>query len=104
MNLKKYILDPKAIIIELNNKGILLLNDKKYLGLIYRRKFHKKLDLYKPNTFNEKIQWLKSYNRKPEYIKMVDKYEAKEFVKGIIGDKYIIPTLGVYNNFESINF
>lgn len=64
----------------------------------------KKLNLKKPQTFNEKLQWLKLYNRNPEYTKMVDKYEAKKYVADIIGEEYIIPTLGVWNNVEDIEF
>ena len=62
------------------------------------------MDLKKPQTFNEKLQWLKLYDRNPEYTKMVDKYEAKKYVANIIGEEYIIPTLGVYDKFEDINF
>lgn len=64
----------------------------------------KKLDLENPKTFNEKIQWLKLYDRKPLYTKMVDKYEAKKYVAELIGEEYIIPTLGVWDRFEDIDF
>lgn len=57
-----------------------------------------------PKTFNEKLQWLKLYNRKPEYTNLVDKYEVKKIVAGIIGEEYIIPTLGVWDNAEEIDF
>lgn len=63
-----------------------------------------KLDLNNPQTFNEKLQWLKLYDRKPIYTKMVDKYEAKEYVRNIIGEEHIIKTLGIYNTFDQINF
>ncbi len=64
----------------------------------------KKLNLGQPETFNEKLQWLKLYDRKPEYTTMVDKYAVKEYVAGIIGDKYIIPTLGVWDRPEDIDW
>lgn len=35
---------------------------------------------------------------------MVDKITAKEFVASIIGERYIIPTLEVWNTVEDINF
>ena len=57
-----------------------------------------------PQTYNEKLQWLKLYDRKPEYTQMVDKYEAKKYVAAIIGEEYIIPTLGVWDRFEDIDF
>lgn len=62
------------------------------------------LNLDNPQTFSEKLQWLKLYNRKPEYTQMVDKYEAKKYVANIIGEEYIIPTLGVWDKFEDIDF
>lgn len=62
------------------------------------------LNLENPQTFNEKLQWLKLYDRRPEYTKMVDKVEAKEYVANIIGDEYIIPTLAVYDCIEDIDF
>ena len=78
--------------------------DEKYLKIMYKYSMHKKLDLDNPKTFNEKLQWLKLYDRKLIYTKMVDKYEVKEYVGKIIGDEYIIPTLGVWNRFDDIDF
>ncbi len=66
--------------------------------------FGKKLNLKKPATFNEKLQWLKLHDRKDIYTKMVDKIEAKEYVGGIIGREHIIRTLGVWNSFDEIDF
>ena len=81
-----------------------ILSDKTYLKLAYRLKFNKKLNLKAPQTFNEKLQWLKLYDRKPKYTKMVDKYEAKRYVSDIIGEEYVIPTLGVWDSFDKIDF
>lgn len=81
-----------------------LLPDKIYLQIYYRRIFGRKLNLKEPKTFNEKIQWLKLYDRNPTYSKMVDKYEAKNYVENKIGKEYIIPTLGVWEEFDKINF
>ena len=78
--------------------------DKLFLKYRYWRVFHKRLNLKNPQTFNEKIQWLKLYDRKPEYTKMVDKYEAKKYIASVIGAKYIIPTLGVWEHFDDIDF
>lgn len=63
-----------------------------------------KLNLKNPKTFNEKLQWLKLYDRKQEYTEMVDKVEAKRLVARIIGEEHIIPTLAVYEKVEDINF
>ncbi len=62
------------------------------------------LNLEEPKTFNEKLQWLKLYNHKPEYTLMVDKAEAKKYVANIIGERYIIPTIAVYTKLEDIDF
>ena len=78
--------------------------DKVYLKIKFFLRFKKKLNLNNPITFNEKMQWLKIYDRKPEYAIMVDKYEVKEYVKSIIGERYIIPTLGRWQRFCDINF
>ena len=62
------------------------------------------MDIDNPTTFNEKLQWLKLHDRKPEYTQMVDKYEAKKYVAEKIGEQYIIPTLGVWDKFDEIDF
>lgn len=80
-----------------------LLPDKLALKIMYKNTFLKKLDLKNPKTFNEKLQWLKLYNRNPEYTKMVDKYEAKKYVASILGEEYIIPTYGVWDSFDEID-
>lgn len=81
-----------------------LMSDELYLRRLYKLVFGKELDLENPKTFNEKLQWLKLYDRKPEYTTMVDKYAVKQYVANKIGDEYIIPTLGVWDNFDDIDF
>ena len=80
------------------------LPDAPYLKLLYRFKMGHRLDLKSPKTFTEKIQWLKLYNRKPEYTTMVDKYAVKQYVANIIGEEYIIPTLGVWDKPEDVDW
>lgn len=80
------------------------LSDEEYLKKYFRIREGKKLNLNDPKTLNEKLQYLKLYNRKEEYSKMVDKVEAKKYVAEIIGEKYIIPTYGVWNDFDDISF
>lgn len=65
---------------------------------------HKKLNLKKPLSFSEKTQWLKLYDRNPLYTLMVDKYSVKEYVSKLIGERYVIPTIGVWNKFDDIQF
>lgn len=81
-----------------------LLPDKMYLKIMYKKRLGKKLNLKNPQTFNEKLQWLKLYDRKPEYSKMVDKYEAKEYAAKVIGEEHIIKTYGVWDKFDDIEF
>lgn len=80
------------------------LPDATYLKLLYRLKMGHRLDLKSPQTFTEKLQWLKLYNRKPEYTTMVDKYAVKNYVANIIGEEYIIPTLGVWDKPDDIDW
>ena len=81
-----------------------LMSDEKYLTKKYKLILKRNLNLANPKTFNEKLQWLKLYDRKPEYTTMVDKYAVKKYVADIIGEEYIIPTLGVWNHFDEIDF
>lgn len=78
--------------------------DDEYLKRLFRYKMGYDLNLDNPQTFNEKLQWLKLYDRRPELTKMVDKYEVKAYVAERIGEQYIIPTLGVWNHFDEIDF
>lgn len=80
------------------------MEDEEYLKRLYEANFGKPLNLASPETFNEKIQWLKLYNRDPKYTEMVDKYLAKDYVGKIIGREHIIPLLDVWKNAEDINF
>lgn len=80
------------------------LPDKLYLKLVFRRRMGKNLNLKNPKTFNEKIQWLKLYDRRPEYVAMVDKYKVREYIAETIGEEYLIPLLGVWDNPNEINF
>lgn len=79
-------------------------SDEKFIKLLYKLRMNKELDLEDPQTFSEKLQWLKLYNREPIMTTMVDKVEAKKYVANIIGEEYIIPTIGVYNLVEEIDF
>jgi glycosyltransferase len=101
----KFFLDPQYRFIYLSGKGIYNnVADDEYLRRKFYAKFGYKLDLSNPKTFNEKIQWLKLYDRNPEYIKKVDKFEAKKYVASIIGEKYIIPTIACWDNVDDIDW
>lgn len=104
--IKKWVNNPWKIGISLARRGWLnALSDKVYLSIMYRANFGKKLDWENPTTFSEKLQWLKLNDRKPIYEKMVDKYEAKEFVAERIGEEYTIPVVGgPWNHPDEINY
>ncbi len=78
--------------------------DEKYLKIVYRSILKKELNLKEPKTYNEKLQWLKLNDRNPKYTNMVDKYEAKNYVANVVDEKYIIPTFGIWENFDDIDF
>lgn len=82
----------------------LIKNDELFLKLDFFFHMKKKLNINNPQTYNEKLQWLKLFDRRPKYTVMVDKYACKNYVSGIIGDEYIIPTIGVWDNPEDIDF
>ena len=80
------------------------LPDKEYLELVGKERTGEYLDIDNPKSFNEKIQWMKLYDRNPLYHKLVDKYAVKEYVSLLIGDEYVIPSYGVWDSFKNINF
>lgn len=81
-----------------------LLNDKMFIRIQYFSVLGKFPNIDKPTLFTEKLQWLKLYDHNPFYTKIVDKYEVKEYIAQIIGEKYIIPTLGLWNDPEEIDY
>lgn len=79
--------------------------DSIYLKLMYAKVFKKKLDLKNPQTFNEKLQWLKLHDRNPLYTTLVDKYAVRSYIKEKIGEEYLIPLLGgPWKSVEEIPF
>lgn len=88
----------------LGKKGVFnFMSDETYLKILYRLFMQNELNLSAPRTLNEKIQWLKLYDRQEKYISMVDKASAKEYAAKIIGKEHIIPTLGIWNQVEDLD-
>ena len=86
-----------------------LIPDKLAISMFYRLRFHRSIDLKHPQTFNEKLLWLTLYDRRPEYVRMVDNVEAKKWIADKLvaegkSTQCIIPTYGVYNHFDDIDF
>ena len=98
-----YLRNNRELLLALAIKHPKWFSDKLFLKTMFRHFMGTELNLNNPKTFSEKLQWLKLYDRKPEYTRMVDKYEAKKYVAGIIGEEYIIPTLAVYNSTSEID-
>ena len=81
------------------------MDDKHYLKLAFHAKMGYPLNLKKPRTFSEKLQWLKLYDRKPEYTRMVDKYAVRQYITEKIGAEYLIPLVGgPWKSVEEIDF
>lgn len=88
----------------LNKCAPFIKNDELYLKMSYFCDFRETLNLKSPQTFNEKLQWLKLHAKKKEFTKMTDKAEAKKIANYYFGDKFIVPTYGVWDKFDDINF
>ena len=85
-SIKNFFENPGLLFISLGHRGWFhWMDDETYLKIAYQVKMGKKLNLDPPVTFNEKLQWLKLHDRRPEYTTMVDKYEAKKWVADRIG-------------------
>lgn len=103
--LTSVIRNPSKIVVKLGKSSIgELVPDKVFLRAMYRASTGKKLNIDAPKGFNEKLQWLKLHDRNPKYINLVDKVEAKKYVQEVIGEEHIIPTIGVWNTFDEIDF
>lgn len=79
-------------------------NDRIYIQLKYKFSLNISCNLDNPVTFQEKLQWIKLHDHKPVYHQMVDKVGVKEFIAEKIGREYVVPTIGVWENLEDINF
>ncbi len=100
------------IITDRNYRWLILANfgkydnwtDERYIKRKFKAVMGAELDLENPKTFNEKLQWLKLYNRKPEYTVMADKYAVRQYIAEKLGEQYLIPLLGVWDDPEDIDF
>lgn len=103
--IKYYWKNPRQSYLFLTTRGVFnYMPDILYIKMIYWLNIGQKLNLEFPCTFSEKLQWLKLYDRNPRYTEMVDKYAVKKYVAKYIGEKYVIPLLGVWDHFNDIDF
>ena len=90
---------------QLNKRGMLnWVSSEAFLSMKYYALYGKKLNLRDPKTYSEKLQWLKLHDHNDRYPLLVDKYEVKPIVAEILGEECIIPTLGVWDSFDEIDF
>lgn len=104
MNINAIFKNPERKLLRLVYKFSKIIPSKTYLRWVYYLKNKEWLDLNNPKTYNEKINWLKLYDRNPLYTKLVDKFSVKQYVADIIGEDYIIPTLGLWDKPEDIEW
>lgn len=89
---------PNLILLDLFNIVSKYIDDEHFIKYRFRIVMGKKININNPITYNEKLQWLKLYDRNPLYTTLVDKIQVKDYVAEIIGTEYIIPTIKVYES------
>lgn len=103
--LVKVIVDKNFRTMVLGRRGFYrTMPDDKYLKRVFQSLTGRTLDLENPRTYNEKLQWLKINERRPEYTMMVDKYQVRNYIKQELGEEYLIPLLGVWDSPNEIDF
>ena len=103
--IRKFLFDENYRFLVLSAKGLKKrLSADEFLKKMYQVRIGKELNLSNPTTYTEKLQWLKLYDHRPEYTIMVDKYAVKQYVAERIGEQYVIPMLGVWENVDDIDF
>ncbi len=104
--LKYYLSSPANMFDLLASRNLLnWMSDEAFLKRKFKLVMGHELDLDDPKTFNEKLQWLKLYDRNPLYTKLVDKYEVRKYIAEKIGEEYLIPLVGgPWNSPDEIDF
>ncbi len=101
----KYLRNPALVFFYLGLKGhFKFIPDEPYVRICYRIQMGKRLELDPPRTFNEKLQWLKLHDRRPEQTRWVDKYEVRKLIAGLVGEDHLFPLLGVWDRAEDVDF
>lgn len=102
--IKRYIRSPYyALGYDLIKNHPHLMSDKYYLSILWKMVMGYEIDWTHPRTFNEKLQWLKLYDRNPQYTILVDKLKVKQWISEKVGEQYVIPTLAVYDSVDQID-
>lgn len=95
---------PRIIPISILHRTCKWYSDEFYLKILFRLEMGYPLNLKNPQTFNEKLNWMKLYYRNPVLVRMADKYLAKSYVASIIGDEYVVQNYGVWDTVDKIDF
>ena len=104
-HLNSLIKNPRlALVGMLSLKPFRWVPDKVFLKIVYKCRTGLKLNLDNPKRFNEKLQWLKLYDRQTRYVTYVDKYKVRQHVSDLIGEEHLIPLEGVWDSVEEIDF
>ena len=101
----KYLRNPARIFFYLGLKGhFRFIPDELYVRICYRIQMGKRLELDPPRTFNEKLQWLKLHDRRPEQTRWVDKYEVRKLIAETAGEDHLFSLLGVWDRVEDVEW
>lgn len=107
LNTVKYLMkNPSALVPMLGARGLLnWMPDRMYLQILAKRSLGHRIDFSDPKTFNEKLQWIKLYDRDPLYTQLVDKYTVRDYVAEKIGEEHLIPLVGgPWSTVDEIDF
>ena len=96
--------NPKGMALRAMQKMEKVLPDRLYLKMLFKLKVGYKLNLKTPKTFNEKLSWIKLYDRQPLYTRLADKYAVKQYVTERIGERYVVDNYLVAENWDEIDF
>lgn len=103
--LLRYIKNPFRLFLPFAMRGCFnRMPDERYLKCLYRAMFGKKLDLLCPSGFNEKLNWMKLYDRDMRYPRLADKYAMRSVVQERVGEGHLVPLLGVWSDADAIDF
>jgi hypothetical protein len=103
IKLLRAIKKPNRIIVRLMRSYCRWMSDETFLKIEHRLLLKEKLDFNNLETFNQKLQWLKINNTDPKFSMLVDKYLVRNYVAENIGERYLIPLLGVYDSADEID-
>lgn len=102
---KEILRHPLHLFLTFGHRGLFnWMSDELYIKIAHKIKLGEKLDLEHPQTYNQKLQWLKLYDRNPIYSSLADKYDVRGFISEVIGEDYLIPLISSWNNVNEIDF